>query len=137
MLSIELGYLYLFQKMTEKTEAIKFLKGNQLWVFVVSLLIILIVGVFLGWVVKPAPDTSKILEERLKLEKLVWQKELEITSLKTSIQRRESIILSLKDSVVVIEKIRIKEVDKVRKLPIDSGAQYLKDKLNAFEKLFN
>lgn len=137
MLSIELGYLYLFQKMTEKIEAIKFLKKNQLWVFVVSLLIILIVGVFLGWVIKPALDTSKILEERLKLEKLVWQKELEITSLKTSIQRRDSIILSLKDSVVVIEKIRIKEVDKVRKLPIDNGAQYLKDKLNVFEKLFN
>lgn len=137
MLSIELGYLYRFQKMTEKIEAIKFLKGNQLWVFIVSLLIILTVGVFLGWAVKPAPDTSKITEERLKLEKLVWQKELEITSLKTSIQRRDSIILSLKDSVIVIEKIRIKEVDKVKKLPIDSGAKYLKDKLNVFEKLFN
>ena len=59
-----------------------------------------------------------------------------IDSLKEEIGRREEIISHLKDSVRVIETIRTVEVDNIRKLPIDSGVGFLKQKLREYEDMF-
>lgn len=64
------------------------------------------------------------------------EKELKtIDSLNEVIVIQEEIIQQLKDSIVVVEKVVIKEVEKIKELPITENVELLKDNLTYYGDL--
>lgn len=64
---------------------------------------------------------------------LVNSEAIKIDSLENVIREYEKINSSLRDSVRIIEVTRTIEVDAIKKLPLDSGVLYLKQRLREFQ----
>lgn len=64
------------------------------------------------------------------------EKELKtIDSLTVVINEQEEIIQQLKDSIIVVEKVVIKEVEKIKELPITENVELLRDNLTYYGEL--
>jgi len=64
------------------------------------------------------------------------KKELEtIDSLTTVINIQDKLIQQLKDSIIIVEKVVIKEVEKIKELPITENIELLKDNLLYYGEL--
>lgn len=104
---------------------------------VVASIIIFLVGFGLGFLAtyywnseNPSPDSNINIEEVIKPE-------IErIDSLSNELDRRESIINRLRDSLKNVKVIRIYEVDSIRKLPTTEGVEFLRNKLREFESKY-
>ena len=64
---------------------------------------------------------------------LVNSEAIKIDSLENVIREYEKINSNLRDSVRIIEVTRTIEVDAIKKLPLDSGVLYLKQRLREFQ----
>ena len=64
------------------------------------------------------------------------EKELKtIDSLTVVINEQEELIQQLKDSVIIVEKVVIKEVEKIKELPITENIELLRDNLTYYGEL--
>lgn len=74
-------------------------------------------------------------EDSIKVMKReILDYKVRIDSLQINIHEQEKEIDSLKNRRVSIEKEKIIEVDRVKKLPTTSGVEYLKEKIKDYEK---
>lgn len=99
------------------------------------LLIVLLIlfGYILGVYIGP-PGYSSFDKESLRIDSVIVEKEFKnIDSLLSVIKDYEIINNRLRDSIQVVVTTRIIEVDAVKKLPLDSGVIFLKQKLGEFE----
>lgn len=85
--------------------------------------LIFCLGVIVGWVISfqlTPPRENTVIKE--KIDTLV----IEVT-------KTQEVVKTLKDSIKVIEKWKVREIDNVMSLPTDSGVEFLKEKLRKYE----
>ena len=97
------------------------------------IILLILLGYILGVYIEP-PGYSSLDKESLRIDSVIVEKESKnIDSLLSVIKDYEIINNRLRDSIQVIVTTRIIEVDAVKKLPLDSGVIFLKQKLGEFE----
>lgn len=101
---------------------------------IIILSIFILFGFGLGvWYSLPSAQNTTI--DKTYVDSILVKKELnKIDSLTKIIGEYELINSNLKDSISKITVTRTIKVDAVRKLPLDSGVLYLKQKLREFEE---
>lgn len=101
---------------------------------IVSILILIVIGFILGvYYTKPSESNQTGIDTEYIDSVLVKNEIRKIDSLKSRINEIELINNNLRDSIKLITITRVIEVDAVRKLPLDSGVIFLKQKLREFE----
>lgn len=102
---------------------------------IVIVLILLIFGFGLGvYYTKPSTIDQSTIDKNY-VDSILVKKELhKIDSLQKIVSEYERINSNLRDSIDKISITRTIKVDAVRKLPLDSGVIYLKQKLREFEE---
>lgn len=101
---------------------------------IVSILILIVIGFILGvYYTKPSESSQTGIDTEYIDSVLVKNEIRKIDSLKNRINEIELINNNLRDSIKLITITRVIEVDAVRKLPLDSGVIFLKQKLREFE----
>ena len=78
-----------------------------------------IVGWFISFQLTPPKENTAIKEK--------------VDTLFIEITKTQEVVKNLKDSIKVIEKWKVKEIDNVMSLPTDSGVEFLKEKLRKYE----
>lgn len=97
------------------------------------IILLILLGYILGVYIGP-PGYSSLDKESLRIDSVIVEKESrDIDSLLSVIKDYEIINNRLRDSIQVVVTTRIIEVDAVKKLPLDSGVIFLKQKLGEFE----
>lgn len=91
-------------------------------VYIICVVLLLIFSFGTAWLISKNVYSKKDPIIIVKEDKSV------VDSLNNIIEFNESIIEKLKDSIIVVEKVKIiKEIEKINELPIDSGIMLAKD----------
>jgi hypothetical protein len=86
-------------------------------------ILIFCLGVIVGWVISlqlTPPKENTVIKER-------------IDTLVIEVTKTQEVVKTLKDSIKVIERWKVREIDNVMSLPTDSGVEFLKEKLRKYE----
>jgi hypothetical protein len=95
---------------------------------------LIVIGYILGvYVNRPSDSSLPVLDPETLDSLLVGNENKRIDSLELIIEDYKKINNNLRDSIEAVTITRVIEVDAVKKLPLDSGVIFLRQKLREFE----
>lgn len=102
------------------------------WKFFVILLIALALGFVVGsWPKDNHEDVFAEREQIYKEKEALLQKTID--SLTWNIQKNDSIVKNIRDSIENLKPVYIQTIEKIRELPTTEGVEYLNQKLREYE----
>lgn len=100
---------------------------------IISFIISFCIGTLIGFLIKcNKGEPNPPLIEEIDLEPYM----VRIDSLERVILEQKNEISHLKDSVIKVDSVRTIKIESIKKLPTDSGVNYLKQKLREYEDKF-
>lgn len=109
---------------------------------IVLIIVVVVIFTIIFIKVEPKEPVIKTTNERLQdsieiLKTNIKYNETIVDSLKIEILKRESTIDSLENLKNKTEKIKLEYIKEIRKLPVNSGVEFLTKKLKEYEEKYN